>query len=162
VDVRGRLFVVLTVVAILIVSIAAVSALRGSGASSAGTSVNVSHLGRGQVLPVDVTLPDAKHSKARVFLVRPSGRPVNALLGVSTHLGCRLLSRGDPGFGEGFTRLDEFTFEDPCGGSTFALDGRCIGGPCPRDLDRYEVKLAADIATFDLHHLVRGPSRGSA
>ncbi len=159
---RGRLFVALTAVALLIVTIAALSALRGSASSTPGTSVDVSHLGRGQVLAVDVTLPNAKHTKARVFVVHPRRRPVMALLGVSTHLGCRLVYRADPHFGEGFTNTDQFAFEDPCGGSSFTLDGRCIGGPCPRDLDRYQVDVDDGTATFDLHDLVRGPPRGSS
>jgi Rieske Fe-S protein len=159
---RARVLVALTAVAILLVTLAGLRAIGGHGASSSGTSVNVSRLGRGEVLPVRVTLPDAEHTKARVFLVRPTGRPVMALLGISTHLGCRLLFPGDADFGEGFTRVDALTFEDPCGGSTFTLDGRCVGGPCPRDLDRYAVEVAAGIATFDLHDLVRGPPRGSS
>jgi Rieske Fe-S protein len=67
-----------------------------------------------------------------------------------------------PAFGQGFSGKDDIAFEDPCGGSTFALDGRCIGGPCPRDLDRYAVKLVDHTATFDLHKLQRGPLRGTA
>ena len=159
---RARWLVVLTAVAILIAGFAAFSALRVDDSSNDATTVDVSGLHPGQVVPVDVTLPDADQPKARVFVVHPSGRPVMALLGISTHLGCRLLFRGDPRFGEGFTGLDRFAFEDPCGGSTFTLDGRCVGGPCPRDLDRYEVRLVDHTATFDLHDLVRGPPRGSA
>lgn len=159
---RGRWLIVLTAVAILIAGFAALSALRGDDSSSHATTVDVSGLHPGEVLPVDVTLPDADQSKARVFVVHPTGRRVTALLGISTHLGCRLLFRGDQRFGEGFTGLDQFVFEDPCGGSTFTLDGRCVGGPCPRDLDRYEVKLVDHTATFDLRDLVRGPLRGSA
>ena len=159
---RGRWLIVLTAAAILIAGFAALSALRGDDPPSHATTVDVSGLRPGQVLPVDVTLPDADHPNARVFVVHPSGRPVMALLGISTHLGCRLLVRGDPRFGEGFTRLDQFSFEDPCGGSTYTLDGRCVGGPCPRDLDRYKVNLVDHTATFDLHRLMRGPVRGSA
>ena len=138
------------------------SVLRGDDPSSNATTVDVSGLRSSQVLPIDVILPDADQSKVRVFVVHPSGHPMMALLGISTHLGCRLLIRGDPKFGEGFTSLDQFAFEDPCGGSTFALDGRCVGGPCPRDLDRYEVKLVDHTASFDLDDLVRGPLRGTA
>ena len=159
---RRRWLVVLTAVAIVIVGFATLDALRGDDPSSDATTVDVSGLRPGEVVPVHVTLPDADRSEARVFVVHPSGRPVMAFLGVSTHLGCRLLYRDDPTFGDGFSRVDQFAFEDPCGGSTFTLDGRCVGGPCPRDLDRYEVELVDHTATFDLHDLVRGPPRGSA
>jgi Rieske Fe-S protein len=159
---RGRLLIVLTVVLVLLVGYATLSALRGGQASNRGTTIDVATLRPGHAVPVSVTLPGAHRTRARVFLVRPTGRPVLALLGVSTHLGCRLLFRGDATFDEGFAAPEQVAFEDPCGGSTFALDGRCIGGPCPRDLDRYPVELAHDAATFDLHDLVRGPARGTA
>jgi Rieske Fe-S protein len=159
---RGRALIVLTALAILLAGFAALSALRGNHSSNSTTKVDLTAVARGHALPIDVVLPDAKHTKARVFVVRPAGRPVMAFLGISTHLGCRLRFRGDPAFGEGFSRRDQIAFEDPCGGSTFALDGRCIGGPCPRDLDRYAVKLVDDTATFDLHELQRGPLRGTA
>ncbi|MDQ1432118.1 MAG: Rieske [2Fe-2S] domain [Actinomycetota bacterium] len=157
---RGRALIVLTAVAILLAGLAALSALRGTRTARSTTTVELA-AARGRVLPVDVELPDAAHTKARVFVVRPAGRPVMALLGISTHLGCRLLFRGDPAFGRGFPSLDGIAFEDPCGGSSFALDGRCVGGPCPRDLDRYAVKLVDGTATFDLHQLQRGPLRGT-
>jgi Rieske Fe-S protein len=161
--VRGRRLIVLFAVAMMVAAVAVLSALRGDDSSSsrATTTVDVSGLSPRQVLAVDVTLPSAGHREARVFVVHPSGRPVMALLGISTHLGCRLLFRGDASFGQGFTRVDRFAFEDPCGGSTYSLDGRCVGGPCPRDLDRYDVKVTGHEATFDLHDLMAGPVRSS-
>ena len=157
---RARGLFVISVVALALVGVATWLALRGS--DSAETTVNISGLRRGHVIPVEVSLPDAKHTKARVFVVRPPDRPVTALLGISTHLGCRLWWRGDPTRGHWFETLrPEVEFEDPCGGSHFALDGVCIGGPCPRGLDRYQIKIVDDTAEFDLHHLVIGPPRGS-
>jgi Rieske Fe-S protein len=83
-----------------------------------------------------------------------------AFLGVSTHLGCRLLAPGDPWYGEGFTRTSlRYLFEDPCGGSVYALNGDCTGGPCPRGLDRYGVKNVDGNAEIDLKHLMAGPPR---
>jgi hypothetical protein len=134
---RGRMLIVLTVVLALIVGYASLSALRGGQSSNRGITTDVATLRTGHAVPLSVTLPGAHRTRARVFLVRPTGRPVTALLGISTHLGCRLLFRGDASFDEGFASPDAVAFEDPCGGSTYALDGRCIGGPCPRDLDRY-------------------------
>lgn len=159
---RARWLIVLSTVAMLLVGYATVTALAVGRTGAAGTSVDVSDLGAGQVLAVDVTLPGADHESARVFVVHPAGRPIAALLGVSTHLGCALRFHGDAQFGEGFGNAPVIAFEDPCGGSTYSLDGRCIGGPCPRDLDRYAVEITDHRATFDLHHLQRGPLRGTA
>jgi Rieske Fe-S protein len=81
-------------------------------------------------------------------------------LGISTHLGCRLVTRGDPTFGDGFaSSRDMAPFEDPCGGSTYALNGDCVGGPCPRGLDRYHVQITDGTARIDLEQLVPGPAR---
>ena len=145
---RGRwLFVVSLVAITVLVGIAGVVALRGDGSAKVpdgSIAVDVSDLHPGDVMPVDVTLPGAKHKKARVFLVRRDDKQVLALLGVSTHLGCRLWWPGDPRFGEGFTMSARVEYEDPCGGSVFATDGACIGGPCPRGLDRYPVTVDGD------------------
>ena len=112
-------------------------------------------------MPVDVTLPGAKHKKARMFLVQRGDKRVLALLGVSTHLGCRVLWPDDPGFGDGVSVSDKVEYEDPCGGSVFALDGACIGGPCPRGLDRYPVMVDGGTAEIDLTQLQTGPARGA-
>jgi Rieske Fe-S protein len=162
---RGRLLIVLSVVAVALVGIVTLLALRGSGSSgiaAGGVTIDVSGLRPGHVIPVEVSLPNAKHAKAPVFVVRKGGSPVMALLGISTHLGCRLLWPGDPTYGAGFTSRSEVEFEDPCGGSVFALDGACIGGPCPRGLDRYRVTVVDHKAEIDLKHLLTGPPRGSS
>jgi Rieske Fe-S protein len=111
------------------------------------------------VLPVDVTLPGPKHEPARVFLVRRDDKSVLGLLGVSTHLGCRVLWPEDPKFGVGVAVNDRIEYEDPCGGSVFAVDGACVGGPCPRGLDRYPVTVKSGNAEFDLAQLQQGPAR---
>jgi hypothetical protein len=52
-------------------------------------------------------------------------------------------------------------FQDPCGGSVFALDGDCIGGPCPRNLDRCRVNLRDHVAEIDVNELLKGSPRGA-
>jgi Rieske Fe-S protein len=47
-------------------------------------------------------------------------------------------------------------FEDPCGGATFALDGRCVSGPCPRNLDEFPIVEDSGATYVDLTHVVRG------
>jgi menaquinol-cytochrome c reductase iron-sulfur subunit len=47
-----------------------------------------------------------------------------------THLGCAYHWESQPG-----------QFVCPCHGSRFGIDGRVLGGPAPRPLDRYELKV---------------------
>jgi Rieske Fe-S protein len=156
---RALLVLLLTSVAAAAL-IAAVVALSGSSGHKPGViAVDVAALKAGQVMPVEATLPGQPKWSRRVFVVHLRGDGVDAFLARSTHLGCRLLTRGDDGFGDGLFRLDGIAFEDPCGGSTYALDGDCIGGPCPRGLDRYSVQVRGDTAEIDLNDLLKGPAR---
>ena len=130
-------------------------------------TADVSDLRNGHVLPVAVELPSTARpphretGAARVFFVRRSGQ-VTAFLGVSTHLGCSLLVPGDPRYGRGFDENPrDPRIEDPCGGSIYAFDGRCVGGPCPRDLDRYTVRLSGDTAQIDLSRLIAGSPKSN-
>ena len=99
----------------------------------------------------------AEVESTRVFLVNTRTSGVEAFLARSTHLGCRLLFRGDPRFGDGLSRLTGIAFQDPCGGSVWALDGKCIGGPCPRALDCYSVDVQGKLAEIDVNRLLKGP-----
>lgn len=83
------------------------------------------------------------------------------LLGVSTHLGCRVLWPDDSGYGDGVAVNDKVEYEDPCGSSLFATDGACIGGPCSRGLDRYPVAVTSGTAEIALTQLHTGPARGT-
>jgi nitrite reductase/ring-hydroxylating ferredoxin subunit len=116
----------------------------------------------GRATSVTVELPDDRHTEARVFLVRSGPDDVQAFLARSTHLGCRLLAPDDGHYGDGFiVTSTRAYFEDPCGGSVFSFDGKCTGGPCPRDLDGYAVEVRDDHVEIDLRHLIRGSARGT-
>jgi len=93
-----------------------------------------------------------------VFVVHLPHDGIAAYLGRSTHLGCRLEWVGDPKYQQ-FTGLPHVAFEDPCGGSAFALDGSWIGGPAPRALDHYPVHVVDDTAEIHVHRLILGASR---
>ena len=76
---------------------------------------------------------DASALKASAWLVKQPGGGITAFSPACTHLGCAYRwSR---------TRNE---FQCPCHGSRFAIDGRVLGGPAPRPLDRYQVKLAGN------------------
>ncbi len=166
---RARaLAVALVVTSGVVGAVALLTVLDSAGPDRPATVVtaDISALKNGRVLPVAVTLPStalpssrSDERAARVLFVRRGGQ-INAFLGVSTHLGCSLLVPGDPKYGEGFNENpDDPKVEDPCGGSTYALDGRCVGGPCPRDLDRYHVRRSGDTALIDLERLIAGPPK---
>jgi Rieske Fe-S protein len=157
--------VVVAVVGLTALAIAAVFDRESADRPASVVTADVSELRNGGVLPLWVELPSTgqplapETSSARVFFVRQGGQ-VNAFLGVSTHLGCALLVPGDPKYGRGFNENPrDPKIEDPCGGSTYALDGRCVGGPCPRDLDRYTVRRSGATAQIDLSRLITGPAR---
>jgi Rieske Fe-S protein len=148
---------------LLLIGAAVLVALWGDGPTPPGVlSIDVAGLQPGRARAVSVELPDKKRTNARVFLVRRRGHGIDAFLAVSTHLGCRLLLPGDAHYGDGFTQTSRrYLFEDACFGSVYALNGDCTGGPCPRGLDRYAVRLVDNHAEIDLRHLIKGPPRYS-
>ncbi len=158
---RIRLMLVLAVVLVVILAGVTLLALwRGGPGHSGAVTANVADLRVGAAEAVAVKLSDKHHTRARVFFTRTSPHTVHAFLGVSTHLGCRLLLPGDGGYGRGFTRTSHrYFFEDPCGGSVYSLRGECTGGPCPRGLDRYAVDVRDGTAEVHLGTLVTGPKR---
>ena len=162
---RARVLLGALLVAFVAFSAVALAAGFAPDPDDRGATVvtaDVSDLRNGRVLPIRVELPSTalpphrESGAARVFFVRQRGQ-VKAFLGVSTHLGCALLVPGDPTYGRGFNEdPKDPRIEDPCGGSTYALDGRCVGGPCPRDLDGYAVQLSGGTAQIDLSRLIAG------
>jgi Rieske Fe-S protein len=62
-----------------------------------------------------------------VFVVRKSDTEVEVISNKCTHLGCRVNWKGD-----------QQAYVCPCHDAIFDLDGKVLGGPPPRPLDRYE------------------------
>ena len=160
---RVRLVLVLAMVLLAFVAVGTVLALCGGAPARAGVlTTTIADVGPGHAKAITVELPDEHHTRARVFLARPTTDDVRAYLAVSTHLGCRLLLPSDEDYGEGFTATSfRSFFEDPCGGSLYSLDGKCTSGPCPRGLDGYAVEVRGDHAEVDLRRLLRGSPRGA-
>jgi menaquinol-cytochrome c reductase iron-sulfur subunit len=67
---------------------------------------------------------------ASAWVVRASDHSVTAFAPQCTHLGCAY-----------HWEASQNCFLCPCHTSTFSVDGRVTGGPAPRPLDRYQVKL---------------------
>jgi menaquinol-cytochrome c reductase iron-sulfur subunit len=70
--------------------------------------------------------------KATAWVVKKPDNEVVAFVPQCTHLGCAY-HWDDP----------SHTFICPCHSSVFSMDGRVLGGPAPRPLDRYMTKIDA-------------------
>lgn len=87
--------------------------------------------------PYALTLADGQP----VFIVN-DGKSLTALSGIGTHIfHCRLLWRSGSPYG--YRDVPKESFEDPCAGGGFALNGGYLGGPSPRHMDR--LKLRVDV-----------------
>ncbi len=72
--------------------------------------------------------------KTTAWVVKQPDNQVTAFTPNCTHLGCAY-HWDDP----------SHTFVCPCHTSAFSIDGKVLGGPAPRPLDRYMVKVEAGI-----------------
>jgi nitrite reductase/ring-hydroxylating ferredoxin subunit len=158
---RARLVLLLSAVLTLaLLVLVAVTFWPATGDRAGALTVSVADLQVGSATAIRVTLPGPRPRVERVFLTRTATNEVHAFLARSTHLGCRLWLPGDPKYGSGFTSTSpQHLFEDPCGGSTWTVNGECTAGPCPRALDWYAVTLSSDDVQIDLDHLHRGAHR---
>ncbi len=75
-------------------------------------------------------------SEQRLSLVKLESGEILALWRRDTQSGCTLSWRPELMFAG-----DKGWFRDPCHGATYTLSGQCVAGPCPRDMDRYAVKV---------------------
>ncbi|MFO0679292.1 MAG: Rieske (2Fe-2S) protein [Polyangiaceae bacterium] len=78
-----------------------------------------------------------------VWLVK-KGEKVSAYSTVCPHLGCSI----DVKTGGGFTC--------PCHDSNFTSEGRCEGGPSPRDMDTLETRVDAGVVAIDFRKFRQG------
>jgi len=70
--------------------------------------------------------------KATAWLVRKEENQITAFAPQCTHLGCAY-----------HWEAANNAFVCPCHASEFSIDGKVLGGPAPRPLDRYQVKVDA-------------------
>lgn len=71
-----------------------------------------------------------EYGEDKVFLVKMKGGEVLALNAACTHLGCLVV-----------WNEKEKKYKCPCHAGVFAIDGKRLSGPPPRDLDKFNVKL---------------------
>ncbi|MBC7771242.1 MAG: ubiquinol-cytochrome c reductase iron-sulfur subunit [Pyrinomonadaceae bacterium] len=70
------------------------------------------------------------NERTTAWVIRKSPGEVIALAPQCTHLGCAY-----------HWADDKNEFQCPCHTSAFSMEGKVLGGPAPRSLDRYEVKV---------------------
>jgi Rieske Fe-S protein len=88
----------------------------------------------GSETPGVVTQPVSETiSPIPIFLVHDPKAGIIALYNRDPHLGCRVT-----------WMVERQRFVNPCHGEQYSLTGVCLVGPCPRDLDRFEVIIAED------------------
>jgi cytochrome b6-f complex iron-sulfur subunit len=83
------------------------------------------------------------------FYVTSANGGLVALFQKCPHLGCRVP------FCESSGR-----FECPCHGSIYNIRGEYIGGPAPRGMDRFPIRIQGGSVMVDTGKTVEGPPRG--
>ncbi len=115
--------------------------LRGPNTVAPGGFVDVADLTQLKLrVPEEVTYQRIRKNgwkliteKSTAWVVKLSDNEVVAYSPSCTHLGCAY--HFDSGKNE---------FVCPCHTTNFAIDGKVLGGPAPRDLDRFPVKTQGD------------------
>jgi hypothetical protein len=101
-----------------------------------------------------VVLDGYQYHDVALLFVRAKGH-VLALWAHESRFGCRVVPIGNvPSLWTGAPK--GAVFADPCGRSRFALDGRCLDGPCTRGLDAFKVVDNGGIIVADLTTLAPG------
>ena len=159
---RARVVLIVSTVVLLAVLGAGAAALFAGTGSGRGYTYGIAldDLPDEQPVGVAVRLPGLDGPPGRVIFVR-DGSSVTAFSAVDTRTGCEVLIPGDRDYDELVSPRPRTAplLGDNCGGSRWAIDGRCLGGPCPRDLDRYPVEVVDGRATVDVRDRVVGAPR---
>lgn len=118
-----------------LLSVSVVPTLRSSALASVGKLTDF-EVGFPQYVEVDRPVVDGwvrENAPVGIYVVRTSETDVLVFDPHCTHLGCPLA--WSPG---------SRSFVCPCHGGSFDADGRVIGGPPPRPMIRYEVRIEGD------------------
>ncbi len=78
-------------------------------------------------------------SEKAVYVIKDSNGHLGVISSVCTHLGCSVP-----------WRAERNQFVCPCHIGVFAPDGKLVGGPPPRDMDRLESKIEGGV--LKVHH----------
>jgi nitrite reductase/ring-hydroxylating ferredoxin subunit len=142
-------------------SVAVAGLIVASSAHHRGTAtIWADGLVAGTAMKTRFTIASAPLRRAPVFLARERDGHLVAFLGRSTHLGCAVALANDPRWPR-FKQPPNVAFEDPCGGSTWDLEGDCVAGPCPRGLSTFLVTIKGASVQIDLSRTVAGKPRAS-
>ncbi|MCH7793029.1 MAG: Rieske (2Fe-2S) protein [Planctomycetes bacterium] len=138
-------FLALAVIALVAIGVAVV--WPSDGADSEWTAVaRVDELAVNDPLAVE----------GDVYLVLLESGEILALSQIDPHLGCKVP------FAPDFEYMgDTGWFRNPCHGETYDLTGVCYFGPCPRGLDRYEVRVRDGDVEVSFARLTEGPDNSA-
>lgn len=104
----------------------------------------------------ELSLNDPLAVEGDVYLVLLESGEILALSQIDPHLGCIVP------FALDFTFMGHTGwFRNPCHGETYDLTGVCYSGPCPRGLDRYEVRLRDGDVEVSFARLTEGPDNSA-
>ncbi len=139
-------FLALAVVALVAIGVAMVWPSNGADSEWAA-------LARADELAVN----DPLFVEGDVYLVLLESGDILALSTIDPHLGCKVP------FVPNFKYM-RYTgwFRNPCHGETYDLTGVCYFGPCPRGLDRYEVRVRDGDVEVSFARLTEGPDRATS
>jgi len=99
----------------------------------------------------DLAVNDPLFVEGDVYLVLLESGEILALSTIDPHLGCKVP------FTPEFTFMGNTGwFRNPCHGETYDLTGVCYSGPCPRGLDRYEVRVRDGDVEVSFARLIEG------
>jgi len=158
---RARVVLLVTTAAlVLFVAMGAIALAEGSStARGYDYSVAVDRLAVDDPVTVPVRLPGPEQTPTRVAFVRHAGT-VSAYLAMDPRYGCGLLVPADPDFDRLWSSTAVVAaFYDNCGGALYGADGRCLGGPCRRNLDAYPVRVDDGTARIDIRDRRTGALR---
>ena len=134
-------FLALAVVALIAIGVAVI--WPSNGADSEWVAV-----ARADELSVN----DPLSVESDAYIVLLESGEILALSRIDPHLGCKVPFVPD------FTFRDNTGwFRNPCHGETYDLTGVCYAGPCPRGLDRYEVRVRNGDVEVSFASLTEGP-----
>ncbi len=95
--------------------------------------------------------------EGEVYLVLGESGEILALSQIDPHLGCKVP------FAPDFEYMGHTGWlRNPCHGETYDLTGVCYFGPCPRGLDRYDVRVRDGDVEVSFARLTEGPDRATS
>ena len=110
-------------------------------------------------IPEGGALYDSRHG---LYVVDSPDDGLIALVENDPFRGCRIahLAKEEHRIDNGLVNFDETRFVDPCHGSEYDGNGRYLGGPSPRSMDRMPIEIIGDAIVIDAVGVIQLPRPG--